>query len=221
MSNNLKLYEEIRSVPAEAQKTITGGRLNGFTDINPMWRIKTLTDQYGECGKGWYVKEIGREFKEGANGETAVFIDIELYVKIGDEWSKPILGTGGSRFIAKERSGMYTDDEAVKKAHTDALGVACKALGMGADIYWQADRTKYTPLQVAEKQPAEKQAKPTVSAKDSLIETLYYFAQEKGYTPPETAHICYKKYGLRPETMTKIQLELAITGFKNYDPKQV
>jgi hypothetical protein len=32
----------VRVVPNEAKKEIKGGRLSGFTDINPMWRIKTL-----------------------------------------------------------------------------------------------------------------------------------------------------------------------------------
>ena len=40
---NLEIYERVRSVPAEAQRKINGGRLNGKTDINPMWRIKVLT----------------------------------------------------------------------------------------------------------------------------------------------------------------------------------
>ena len=29
-------------------------------------------------------------------------------------------------------------------ALTDAISVACKMLGMGADVYWYKDRTKYT-----------------------------------------------------------------------------
>ena len=52
------------------------------------------------------------------------------------EWSKPIVGVGGSMFIAKEKSGPYTSDEAYKMALTDAISVSCKALGIAADIYW-------------------------------------------------------------------------------------
>ena len=36
------------------------------------------------------------------------------------------------------------NDEAFKMAETDALSVACKKLGIGADIYWAGDNTKYT-----------------------------------------------------------------------------
>ena len=50
---NLKIYEQVRSVPAEAKKNIGGGRLKGMTDINPMWRIKKLTEVFGVCGIGW------------------------------------------------------------------------------------------------------------------------------------------------------------------------
>lgn len=53
--SNLDLYEKVRQVPQEAQKTIGGGRLKGMTDINPMWRIKTLTEHFGICGVGWKV----------------------------------------------------------------------------------------------------------------------------------------------------------------------
>lgn len=51
--DNLELYNKVRNVPQEAKKEIKGGRLKGMTDINPMWRIKTLTEQFGICGMGW------------------------------------------------------------------------------------------------------------------------------------------------------------------------
>lgn len=144
------IYEKVRKVPMEAQKTIQGGRLKGMTDINPMWRIKTLDEQFGMCGIGWKAPITARWIDEGANGEKIANVEINLYVKVDGEWSDGIQGIGGAMFIAKEREGLYTDDECYKKAYTDALSVACKALGMAADIYWQKDRTKYTPLHEAD-----------------------------------------------------------------------
>ena len=140
----LKIYDAVRSVPEDAQKIIRGGRLNGMTHINPMWRIKKLTEQFGACGFGWYydIKKMWLE-NSMASDEIVANVEIDLYVKIGDEWSKPIRGVGGSMFLAQEKNGLHTDDEAYKKALTDAISVACKALGMGADIYWDSDSTKY------------------------------------------------------------------------------
>ena len=140
----LDLYNKVRIVPETAQTPIRGGRLKGMTDINPMWRIKTLTEQFGPCGLGWYIETTGRWIEEGANGEKIVTVSINLFVKYGEEWSKPIHGIGGSMFVAKEKGGLYTSDECYKMALTDAISVACKHLGVGADVYFGGDRSKYS-----------------------------------------------------------------------------
>lgn len=139
---NLSIYNKYREVPPEAKKEIKGGRMNGKTDINPMWRIKCLTEQFGPCGIGWYYKPV-RKWLEQCGNEIAAFVDIELFVKVDGEWSAPISGTGGSMFAANEKNGIYVSDECYKMATTDAISVACKQLGFGADVYWQADKTKY------------------------------------------------------------------------------
>ena len=140
----MDLYEKFRSVPETAKREIAAGRLKGKTDINPMWRIKALTEAFGPCGIGWKYKIIREWIEAGANGEIAAFMDIELFYKLDGQWSEAIPGTGGSAFVAKERAGLYTSDECYKMALTDAISVACKALGIGADVYWQADSTKDT-----------------------------------------------------------------------------
>lgn len=160
--NNLELYEAVRKVPAEAQRAIAGGRLKGKTDINPMWRLKTLTERFGPCGIGWkYV--IEKQWTEAGNGgEISAFCNISLYIKYEGLWSDAIPGTGGSEFVAKETSGLYTSDECYKMALTDAISVACKALGIGADVYWAADSTKYDrPTENKPKSPAIPAPPPT------------------------------------------------------------
>lgn len=147
MSDNMSIYNATRAVPQDAQKTIQAGRLKGKTDINPMWRIKTLTGRFGPCGFGWRYVITKQWLEEGDSGEIAAFCNIDLFVKVGGEWSDAIPGTGGSAFVAAEKNGLYTSDECFKMALTDAISVACKALGFAADIYWVDDRTKYGHLQ--------------------------------------------------------------------------
>lgn len=139
----MEIYNRVRQVPDEAKKAISSGRLKGKTDINPMWRIKKLTEEFGPCGIGWWTKVTDR-WTETVGDETCAFVDLELYVKVGNEWSKPITGSGGSKLATKERSGVYVSDECYKMAETDALSVVCKKLGIGADVYFSADRTKYS-----------------------------------------------------------------------------
>ena len=113
--NNLELYNKFKSVPDSAKKAITAGRLKGKTDINPMWRIKMLTEQFGPCGVGWYPEIVDQWIEQGADGTAMAFVKINLFVKIDGEWSKPIVGIGGSMAIAKESNGKYTDDEQYMK----------------------------------------------------------------------------------------------------------
>lgn len=141
--DNMEMYNKFREVPDTAKKAIQAGRLKGFTDINPMWRIKMLTEAFGMCGIGWYYEVIKEDFRDGVDGQIAIFTDINLYVKVDGEWSKPIFGSGGSMFVTKESKGLYVSDEAKKMSQTDAIGNACKSLGIGADVYFEKDRTKY------------------------------------------------------------------------------
>lgn len=156
---NLEIYERARQVPPSAQKEIQAGRLKGKTDINPMWRIKALTEQFGPCGIGWKYVITDKRLEQGANNEVSAFVDIDLFIKVDGAWSDAIPGTGGSAFVASERNGLYTSDECFKMALTDAISVSCKALGFGADVYWAKDATKYTP-RPKRQQPNEAAGKP-------------------------------------------------------------
>lgn len=140
---NLILYEKFSNTPSEAKRAITGGRLKGFTDINPMWRFKRLTEVFGPCGIGWKYEIANQRIIPGHGDEVAAFVDILLYYKKDGEWSAGIPGVGGSSFVTSERNGAHTSDECFKMALTDAIGTACKALGMSADVYFEKDRTKY------------------------------------------------------------------------------
>ena len=170
---NMKIYNAVSEVPANAQKPISGGRLSGMTDINPMWRIRVLTEQFGAVGIGWYYEILNRWIEDGASGEKCAFVEIALYIKQGDEWSKPIVGTGGSKFIANERSGAYTSDEAYKMALTDAISVSCKALGIGANVYWAAGRTKYNNApQEFENEPPKAITKQQISNLEAVFKNM-------------------------------------------------
>ena len=154
MSDNMRIYDAVRAVPEEAKRAITAGRLKGKTDINPMWRIKALTEQFGPCGDGWGYTIDRLWIEEGAKGEKCANAMISLWYRREDGTrSEPVVGIGGNMLVANEKNGLYTSDECYKMALTDAISVACKALGFGADVYWSADRTKYTTQQEPQKPP--------------------------------------------------------------------
>jgi len=164
---NLEIWEKVRAVPPTALKEIQAGRLKGKSDINPMWRLKQLTEQFGICGVGWKYSITKQWLETGGKDEIAAFVNIDLFVKVDGEWSEAIPGTGGSAFVANERNGPYVSDECFKMALTDAISVSCKALGFGADVYWDKDKTKYNKSeqpQSPQKQPDKQPPAPAKTA---------------------------------------------------------
>lgn len=174
----MTIYNAVRSVPKEAQKEFNNGRFKG-TDINPMWRIKVLTEQFGPCGLGWYISNVTFEDKVVA-GETLTICQLDLFVNYEGTWSQPIHGVGGNRTSTKTASGnTMISDEAEKMAYTDAISVACKALGMAADIYFakgvqmKDNRTKYD---AASEAPATEPERPTNIDPDTYWKVVAAYA---------------------------------------------
>ena len=130
MSDNLELWNAVSRVPPEHLKGFTrGGGFKG-TAIKPMWSIKAMTEHFGPCGQGWGVHEPKFTIHP-AGVETLVFCTVGVWYKD----NAPIYGVGGDKVVAQFSSGIKPDDEAFKKAYTDALTNALKLLGVGADIH--------------------------------------------------------------------------------------
>lgn len=142
--DNMRIWDKVKQPPKSALKTINGGRMSGKTDISPQWRYEALTAIHGPCGIGWRYT-IDRLWTESGSGdEVAAFALVTLYICEDGVWSEGIPGIGGSAFVTKESKGVHTSDECYKMAVTDAISVACKALGLAADIYaGRFDGSKY------------------------------------------------------------------------------
>lgn len=223
--DNLEIYNKVRAVPDSAQKPISAGRLKGFTDINPMWRIKTLTEIFGPAGEGWTYKIINREIlPAGDTGERAAIVEIELRVKDSTgSWGEPITGIGGSMYIAIQKGKQYVDDECYKKALTDAIGVAAKALGVGADVYWQKDASKYNPIQAddeaapaAPKPVGRPKLTPEEEKRKAMAVELLRKAGAKGYNTDDVLAYCGVE---RLGELTELKLQEAMTAYDMMEAK--
>lgn len=218
MSENMRIYDQGREVPQEAQKAFNNGRFSG-TDINPMWRIKMLTELFGPAGIGWYYEIISERSEQLQDDTIIAVVDLNLYIKVDGEWSKPIYGTGGNTLVSKTKSGAVSvSDEGYKMALTDALSVACKALGIGADVYFDKDKTKYTnaqnqPQKGVQKPAAKPAPKPAEApahdlADADLISQIYELAQ------PEDIAWFEQRYGNCMQFMPKTTAMKAIAKLK-------
>jgi hypothetical protein len=187
---NMYFWEKLRTVPKDAQKPFT--RASGFkgTAINPMWTIKTMTEVFGPCGIGWGIGKP--EFTTvPADEELLVYCTLAVWylppVASGPGFpASQLVGVGGDKVLAKQSSGVLsTDDDAFKKAFTDALTNALKTLGAGADIYLGVcDSSKYVEEPDSRALPPEAEsyvqwAADQIAAFETKDQLLTWWAGEK------------------------------------------
>jgi hypothetical protein len=140
VTDNLKIWNALaKTDPAHTKQFSRSGGFKG-TALKPIWIVKMLTEQFGPAGQGWGTNEP--RFEVVACGdEVLVYCTVSGWH--GDR-SNVVWGVGGDKVQAKRKDGHFYDDEAFKKAHTDAIGNAFKMIGVGADIHMgQFDDDKY------------------------------------------------------------------------------
>lgn len=144
MSENLTLWNALGRTSPEHTKSFTrGGGFKG-TAVKPIYTEQKMTEQFGPCGIGWGFSEPTFQLVPGSDGQTAVYCWLTLWYVHDGARSAPIPGVGGDFVIVKQSSGLRTDDEAFKKAFTDAIGNAMKHIGMSADVHMgRFDDSKY------------------------------------------------------------------------------
>lgn len=191
IQDNLRIYNMGCEVPSDALKEIRAGRLKGMSDVNPMWRMKRMTEIFGPCGIGWKYT-IDRQWAETYGEETKCFCNVSLYVRDPEtkEWSDAIPGSGGSAIVSKEKAGSYVNDEGYKMALTDALSIAMKPLGIGANIWYGPKATghneskyeTYTQVQQGQQQQQRQPNYYTGAQLQQAINEMNAVTDEQGFT---------------------------------------
>lgn len=148
--SNTRLWDALgKTDPSQTKGFKRAGGFAG-TAIKPMWSFKRMTEQFGPCGLGWGVNKPSFQVVSGSDGEVLVYCTVSVWYGEGtgdDERNSimtPVFGVGGDKVVVKQQSGLRSDDEAFKKAYTDAIGNALKLIGVGADVHMGLfDDSKY------------------------------------------------------------------------------
>ena len=144
MSQNTALWDILgRTDPAHTKQFKRSGGFAG-TAIKPMWAYRRMTEEFGPVGHGWGVGEPSFQVVPASEGEVLVYCTASVWYKYADEVSQTVYGVGGDKVVGKNKYGLSSDDEAFKKAFTDAITNALKLIGVGADVHMgMFDDSKY------------------------------------------------------------------------------
>jgi len=147
MSDNLAIWDALcRTDPTHTKSFNRAGGFKG-TAIKPIWITRRLTEQFGPAGIGWGVNEPTFQVVS-VEGEILVYCTVSVW---HTDRENLLWGVGGDKVQAKRKDGSFNDDEAFKKAFTDAVNNAVKSIGVGADVHMGLfDDDKYVTQAKAE-----------------------------------------------------------------------
>lgn len=177
-TNNLRIWDALGKTDPKHTKSFS--RAGGFkgTATKPIWTAMRMTEYFGPCGLGWGMTRP--EFQTVPSGEDIlVFCTVGLWYVEGTGGTAAVrgevFGVGGDKCAGKNKNGPFTDDEAFKKAYTDAIGNAMKQIGVSADVHMGLfDDSKYVnemkrefaddEPRPAEQPPAQRSPPPVAKA---------------------------------------------------------
>lgn len=140
------LWDSLSRTDPKFTKSFSRGGWSG-TDINPQYRWKRLTELLGPVGRGWGILDHNYKIENLPDGQVMCIVQVTGYWKDPvDQIVRQTPPGFGQEFLFRETKGgqWRADDEALKKAFTDALGNAFKYLGLGSDVYMgMYDDSKY------------------------------------------------------------------------------
>lgn len=141
MTEKTALWDKLgKTDPAHVKSFKRAGGFSG-TAIKPMWSYRRMTEEFGPCGEGWGIGEPSFQVVPGPDGEMLVFCTASIWY--GKDRAT-VYGVGGDKAVGKNKYGLSSDDEAFKKAFTDAITNALKMIGVGADVHMgMFDDSKY------------------------------------------------------------------------------
>jgi hypothetical protein len=179
-STHLEIWDKLKRVPPEHLKGFQ--RAGGFkgTAIKPMWTIHRMTEVFGPVGQAWGIDEPRFQVIP-AGDEILVYCTVSVWLMAANNFG-PVggrfCGVGGDKVRAMFNSGPKNDDEAFKKAYTDALTNALKMLGAGADVHmglWDGNKYADEPKNITPHEDHHQSSGPQLLTRDEarkLYKTL-------------------------------------------------
>lgn len=156
IDQNMRFWDALgKTDPKHTKQFLRSGGFKG-TAVKPMESYRRMTEYFGPCGVGWGPGEP-HFYTHNAGDEVMVYCHVPLwYIDPADETKarRGVFGVGGDKILIKsekkdragkvERIEYRADDEAYKKAFTDALTNAMKLIGVAADVHMgRFDDSKY------------------------------------------------------------------------------
>ena len=142
MKDKKYIWDQVKKTDPRFTKKVNKG-FGEITTIDPMSQIMKMTEVFGPVGQGWsYI--VDYKYFGTDNNQTAIVVaEVEIQHRIDQDKGWNRYGPVCSVQKLYRKTGAL-DDEAPKKAMTDAMTKAFSHLGLSADVFLgMHDNSKY------------------------------------------------------------------------------
>ena len=160
MTTKMRIWDSLCKTNPDYTKSVPSSYGKKITSIDPMYQIQCMTETFGPVGLGWKYN-VKYTYQD-----NLVFAEVSIHYCVHDNWFEygPVCSVQN---LFKKNGNL--DDEAPKKAMTDAMTKAFSHLGMSADVFLgKFDDSKY--VQEVKKEFSKPQVKafPKTNGKKNI-----------------------------------------------------
>ena len=135
-TKNLDIWNEVKETAPRFTKKVSFGA-RSFTSIDAHYQIRRATEVFGPVGTGWGYDVSYNTLTVG--DKAFQFADVSIWISNRTAMYGPVRGCN----LLVDAKGRV-DDDAPKKALTDALTKALSHLGFNSDVFMgMFDSNKY------------------------------------------------------------------------------
>ena len=165
MTTKMRIWDSLCKTNPDYTRSVPSSYGKKITSIDPMYQIQMMTETFGPVGQGWkYTVEYKHIPNEGFFG--FIYAEVCIHYCIHDNWFEygPVCSVQN---LFKKNGNL--DDEAPKKAMTDAMTKAFSHLGMSADVFLgKFDDSKYVQQVKKEFSKPQVKAFPKTNGKKNI-----------------------------------------------------
>ena len=160
MTTKMRIWDSLCKTNPDYTRSVPSSYGKKITSIDPMYQIQCMTETFGPVGLGWKYN-VKYTYQD-----SLVFAEVSIHYCVHDNWFEygPVCSVQN---LFKKNGNL--DDEAPKKAMTDAMTKAFSHLGMSADVFLgKFDDSKY--VQEVKKEFSKPQVKafPKTNGKKNI-----------------------------------------------------
>ncbi len=186
MTDKMNVWNALKTTDPKYTKKVEFGRK--FTSINSQWQLQRMTEQFGPIGQGWGYS-VDHAVERITDDYVLAVADVAIWWRTDDKVAQYGPVRGMSPIVEKTNAGkIIFDDDAGKKAMTDALTKGLSHLGLSADVFLGLfDDNKYVQ-KVAQQFAAGNGQTESPKALESVDAADQHLVQGDGRSTYQVAH---------------------------------